>query len=159
MHELYEIKEKLMKELEEYGSQEMSAGSLEVIDKLAHAIKNICKIIEAYEEEEGYSEEGGRGGNYRYSYEGGRERERRYSYEGGQGGGGRGGGGSYARGGGRGRGRNARRDSMGRYSSDGYSRAEDDMDSMIMELREMMGDLPQEKQKEVQRFIQKIEQM
>ncbi len=159
MHELYELKEKLMKELEEYGSQEMSAGSLEVIDKLAHAVKNICKIIEAYEEE-GYSEEGGRGGNYRYSYEGGGgNRERRYSYEGGQGGGGRGG--SYARGGGggRGRGRNARRDSMGRYSSDGYSRAEDDMDSMIMELREMMGDLPQEKQKEVQRFIQKIEQM
>lgn len=150
MHELYEIKEKLMKELEEYGSQEMSAGSLEVIDKLAHAIKNICKIIEAYEEEEGYSEEGGGTGSYRYSYEGGGG-NRRYSYEGGRGG-------SYARGG-RGRGRNARRDSMGRYSSDGYSRAEDDMDSMIMELREMMGDLPQDKQKEVQRFIQKIEQM
>lgn len=149
MHELYEIKEKLMKELEQYGSEEMSAGSLEVIDKLAHAIKNICKIIEAYEEEEGYSEEGGGGGSYRYSYEGGGG-NRRYSYEGGRGG-------SYARG--RGRGRNARRDSMGRYSSDGYSRAEDDMDSMIMELREMMGDLPQDKQKEVQRFIQKIEQM
>lgn len=154
MHELYEIKEKLMKELEQYGSEEMSAGSLEVIDKLAHAIKNICKIIEAYEEEEGYSEEGGGGGSYRYSYEGGGG-NRRYSYEGGRGG--QGGGGSYARG--RGRGRNARRDSMGRYSSDGYSRAEDDMDSMIMELREMMGDLPQDKQKEVQRFIQKIEQM
>lgn len=152
MHELYEIKEKLIKELEEYGSQEMSAGSLEVIDKLAHAVKNICKIIEAYEEEEGYSEEGGGGGSYRYSYEGGGG-NRRYSYEGGRGGQG----GSYARG--RGRGRNARRDSMGRYSSDGYSRAEDDMDSMIMELREMMGDLPQEKRQEVQRFIQKIEQM
>lgn len=146
MHELYEIKEKLMKELEEYASQDMSAGSLEVIDKLAHAIKNICKIIEAYEEEEGYSEDG-RGGSYRYSYEGDGSGNRRYSYDGGRGG-------SYARGGGRGRGRNARRDSMGRYS-----RAEDDMDSMIMELREMMGDLPQEKQKEVQRFIQKIEQM
>lgn len=148
MHELYELKEKLIKELEEYGSQEMSAGSLEVIDKLAHAIKNICKIIEAYEEE-GYSEEGGYAGR---SYRG--------SYEGGGGRGGRGGGqssnrGSYARG----RGRNARRDSRGRYSSEGYSQAEDDMDSMIMELREMMDDLPPEKQKEVQKFIQKIEQM
>lgn len=149
MHELYEIKEKLMKELEEYASQDMSAGSLEVIDKLAHAIKNICKIIEAYEEEEGYSEDG-RGGSYRYSYEGGGSGNRRYSYEGGRGG-------SYARG--RGRGRNARRDSMGRYSSDGYSRAEDDMDSMIMELREMMGELPPEKKTEVERFIKKIEQM
>lgn len=152
MHELYELKEKLMKELEEYGSQEMSAGSLEVIDKLSHAIKNICKIIEAAEEE-GYSEEGGR---YRNSYEGGGG-GRYYSYEGGQGGGGS----SYARrGGGRGRGRNARRDSMGRYSSEmGYSRAEDDMDSMIEELRGMMQELPQEKQREVQKFIQKIEQM
>lgn len=146
MHELYEIKEKLMKELEEYASQDMSAGSLEVIDKLAHAIKNICKIIEAYEEEEGYSEDG-RGGSYRYSYEGDGSGNRRYSYEGGRGG-------SYARGGGRGRGRNARRDSMGRYS-----RAEDDMDSMIMELREMMGELPPEKKTEVERFIKKIEQM
>ena len=45
MHELYELKEKLLKELNEYSSQEMSAGSLEVIDKLSHAIKNICKII------------------------------------------------------------------------------------------------------------------
>lgn len=157
MHELYELKEKLMKELEEYGSQDMSAGSLEVVDKLAHAIKNICKIIEAYEEEEGYSEDG-RGGSYRYSYEGGGSGNRRYSYEGGRGGQG-GGNGSYARGGGRGRGRNARRDSMGRYSSDGYSRAEDDMDSMIMELREMMGELPPEKKMEVERFIKKIEQM
>ena len=66
MHELYELKEKLMDELKEYGSQEMSAGSLEVIDKLAHAIKNICKIIDGYEED-GYSQEGGmyrRGSSY-----------------------------------------------------------------------------------------------
>lgn len=155
MNELYEIKEKLMDELKEYGQQEMTAGSLEVIDKLSHAIKNICKIIEAYEEEEGYSGEG-RGGSYR---------------EGGQGGGQGGGsgrsyrGGSYARGnrgggGGGGRGRNARRDSMGRYSREGgYFRAEEDMDSMIMDLREMAQELPADKRQEVTRFIQKIEQM
>lgn len=137
----------------------MSAGSLEVIDKLSHAIKNICKIIETYEEEEGYSSENSRGRNY--SEEGGGSRtSRNNSYRGGSydssyeeegGGSGRSNrGGSYARG----RGRYAKRDSMGRYA-----RAEDDMDDMVTELRGMMGDLPPEKQKEVQKFIQKIEQM
>ena len=123
MHELYELKEKLLEELKEYDGQEMSAGSLEVIDKLAHAIKNICKIIESSE----YSGEGS-GRSYRGSYDRGTSnRSYRRSYK---------------------------RDSMGRYT-----RAEDDMDDMVSELRDMMGDLPQEKQKEVQRFIQRIEQM
>ena len=64
------------------------------------------------------------------------------------------GGGSYARG----RGRNARRDSMGRYSREGgYSQAADDM---IQDLRELMEDAPDERtQQEFQRFIQKMEQM
>lgn len=139
MHELYELKEKLMKELNGYASQEMSAGSLEVIDKLSHAIKNICKIIEAAEEEE-YS---GRGNysreNRNYSRTG------RYAYEGGQGG-------SYARG------RNARRDSMGRYSREGgYSRT-GEMDELVEDIRGMMQDLPQGLQQDAQRFIQKLEQ-
>ena len=70
----------------------------------------------------------------------------RYSNEGGQGGG------SYARG------RNARRDSMGRYSSEGgYSRA-DGMDSLVEEIRSMMGDLPQNVQQDAQRLVQKLEQ-
>ena len=52
MHDIYELKEMLMNELEEYGSKgELSAGSLDIIDKLAHTIKNLCKIIEADEEE------------------------------------------------------------------------------------------------------------
>lgn len=59
MHELYELKEKLCRELKEFGEKEMTAGSLDVIDKLSHAIKNLNKIIEKYEEE-GYSED-----NYR----------------------------------------------------------------------------------------------
>lgn len=152
MHKIYELKDMLCEELEEYGSKDkLDVGGLEIVDKLAHAIKNIDKIIETYEEE-GYSNEnrdGGMSNMYPYYYgdEGGRSYRDR--------------GGSYARG----RGRNARRDSIGRYSSEGrsnnrgYSRAEDDMQDMITELREMMPDLPQEKQREVQRFIQKIEQM
>ncbi len=45
MKELYELKEKLCDELKEYGKKDMTAGSLDVIDKLAHSIKNIDKII------------------------------------------------------------------------------------------------------------------
>lgn len=151
MDELYELKEMLCKELKEYGTKgKLDVGGLDIVDKLSHSIKNIDKIIEKYEEE-GYSEEGGsyaynRGGSYRGgSYDG----RRGGSYEGGRGG-------SYARG----RGRNARRDSMGRYSrEDGYSSAEDDMDDLVMELKEMAHELPPEKKTEVQRFIKKIEMM
>ena len=142
MHELYELKEKLMKELEEYGKKDLSAGTLQAVDTLSHAIKNICKIIESAEEE-GYSERGNysRDGYSRnYSRTGGR-----YAYEGGQGG-------SYARG------RNSRRDSMGRYSREGgYSRT-DSMDSLVEEIRSMMQDLPQNLQQDAQRFVQKLEQ-
>jgi hypothetical protein len=153
MHELYELKEKLCKELEEYGGKEdLTAGSLEVIDKLAHAVKNIGKVIEMYEEDEysnsdgpyrdgmtgnmgggSYARDGrrnGRGGTYRGRYEGG-----------------------YARG----RGRNAKRDSMGRYSSEGYSRA-DGMDEMVDSIRSMMNELPPDVQRDAQRFVDKLEQ-
>ena len=47
MEELYKLKEMLCKELEEYGSKgEMSTGSLEVVDKLAHTIKNLDNVTE-----------------------------------------------------------------------------------------------------------------
>jgi len=144
MHELYELKEKLMKELAEYSKDELSTGSLEVIDKLAHAIKNICKICE---DMEGSSYEGG--SNYgRRSYEGSRRsydmsREgsnRSYddSYDGES---------SYRRG----RGRYARRDSMGRYAAEGPE--------LVSELRELMQDAPEQSKQDFQRLIQKIETM
>ena len=151
MHELYELKEMLMDELKEYGKKgEMTSGSLEVVDKLSHAIKNLCKIIESYEEEEAYSMAQGGG-----SYAGG-------SYA--RGGRSRASGGSYARGRSRasdgsyrmsGRGSYAqRRDSMGRYSRAGQ------MDEMVEELHEIMEDAPDEKTRmEFQKFISKIEGM
>lgn len=149
MHELYELKEMLCEELKEYGKKgEMSAGSLEIVDKLAHAIKNLDKIIETYEEEE-YSGRGSyEGGSMRGSYEDGRRGSYRGSYEDGR---------SYERGSyARGRGRNARRDSRGRYSSEGYSRNED----MAMQIREMMEDAPDERtRQEFQRFLGKLENM
>lgn len=162
MHELMKLKEMLCKELEEYGSKgELTGGTLEVVDKLAHAVKNLDKIIEAYEEEE-YSQRGGQGGGNRYSYEGGYSRmNRRNSYEGGQGGNYSRENRNYSREGGsyaRGRGRNASRDSMGRYSSDGgYSRA-DGMEEMVDSIRSMMQELPQDVQQDAQRFVQKLEQ-
>ena len=55
MHALYELKDILMSELEEYGKKgELSAGSLDIVDKLCHAIKNLDKIIWCCEED-GYS--------------------------------------------------------------------------------------------------------
>lgn len=146
MRELYELKEMLCEELKEYGSKEkLDVGGLEIVDKLAHAIKNIDKIIEAYEEEE-YSENGG-------SYARG---NRTYSRAGN-------GGTSYARGGGRsyarGRGSSARRDSMGRYSREGgYSRG--GPDEMAEQLQEMMQEAPNEQiRMELERVIAKLEQM
>lgn len=164
MHELYELKEKLCEELEKYGQQDLTAGSLEVIDKLAHAIKNLHKIIEAAEEEE-YSMEGG-------SYESGGSNA--YARGGNQGGGNRGGQGGgrsnrsyrgYAREGGsyayaRGRGRNARRDSMGRYARNEGEYSMADSEEMVQNLRELMEEAPDEMTKrEFQKFIQKIEMM
>ncbi len=141
MHKIYELKDKLCEELEEYGGKKLDAGSLEVIDKLAHTIKNLDKIIEKYEDED-YSSAYNDG----MSYEGG-------SYERGGQGGNRGGNrysSRYAMA--RGRGRNARRDSMGRYSSDSRM--------MVEELRDLMNDAPDERTKmEFKRFIEKMEQM
>lgn len=135
MHEIYELKEKLMKELEEYGRKgEMSTGSLEVVDKLAHSIKNLCKIIELAEEEEEYSMAGGSRGGGGRSYRDGR------SYEGGN---------SYARGG-------RRRDSRGRYSSAGYSYGNEDM---IEQLEGLMMDAPENIKSDIKRLISKVEGM
>lgn len=81
MHELYNLKDMLIKELEEYGSKgELSGGSLEVVDKLTHTIKNLDKIIECNEDDysRGYDMRHGsyaRRSNGRYS--------RRYSRDGG----------------------------------------------------------------------------
>ena len=52
MKELYELRDRLCDELKTYGKKDMSAGSLDVVDKLTHAIKNLDKIIDA---DEGYS--------------------------------------------------------------------------------------------------------
>lgn len=58
MHELYNLKEMLVEELARYGEQkDLSISTLEIIDKLAHATKNVEKIIECYDEQS-YSNRG-----------------------------------------------------------------------------------------------------
>ena len=141
MQELYELKDKLMKELQNISKRDVSTNSLDFVDKLTHTLKNLDKVIESCDEE-GYSSDGSyrmsRRSYNRYSNDGSYDDG---SYEG-----------SYARG----RGRGARRDSMGRYSSDGYSGHGD----MVEQLREMMQDAPDERTRmELQKFVQKMEQM
>lgn len=41
-----ELKEKLMSELIDYGHCDLTSGTLEVIDKLAHALKNVMRVEE-----------------------------------------------------------------------------------------------------------------
>lgn len=118
MHKLHELKEKLMRELEDYSENgKFSKEDVEAIKYITSAVDHLCNIMDEADGE--YSERGS------------------YAYE--QGGGNRGGGYSrnyaYARG----RGGNARRDSMGRYSREG-SREE-----MVMQLRDMMQNAPDER--------------
>lgn len=160
MHELYELKEKLMKELTEFSENgKFSKENIETIKYLTSSIDHLCNIMMDMEEE--YSMEGGQS-----SYRRGQSSYARGGQGGGQSsyarGGNRGGGqSSYERGGqssyARGRGRNARRDSMGRYASEGgYSMN----DEMVAELYEIMEDAPDEKtRKEFEKFIKKVEMM
>ena len=147
MHNLYKLKEMLCEELEKYGSKELQSGTLEIVDKLAHAIKNIDKIIEADEMEGGsyysggsyrsyYSRNSYDDGSYRGSYDGGGSYDDGGSYRG------------YSRA--RGRGRYARRDSMGRYSRAG---------DLAEQLRALMADAPDDKiRQEMQALAGRIEQ-
>ena len=142
MKHLEELKESIKRELEKFAKQgDVSVGTLEKIHKLSDTYKNLCKI-EALESDEGYSEaRGGRGGYYMHgsSY----DDDMMYSER-------------------RGRGKNAKRDSMGRYSSDsgydgGYSR-HDAKDWMMSQLGEMMEDAdPKEREalKECMRAIER----
>ena len=79
MNKLYELKDRLVDELKKYADKDVTSGNLEVVDTLAHATKNVCKIIECCEEDN-YSRmnrsKRGRYSNGRYS------NEDRYSYHG-----------------------------------------------------------------------------
>lgn len=132
MHKIYEYLCDELKDLEKKAEsgQQLSMAELEYLNKLTETKKNLLKI-EMLEEDSEYSNAmGGRGGN-RGGNRGGGRNNASYAYSMDDGMDMRGG--SYARG----RGRNARRDAMGRYSSEGYSRAEDDFRADLEELMAM----------------------
>lgn len=120
MHKLMEFICDEMEELERKAEKDgkLTMQEVQYLDTLAHTKKNLLKADEMWEDSE-YSMAGDR--SYRSYARDGRNM-------------------SYARG----RGRNARRDSMGRYSRDGYSMAEDDFK---MELQDLMHDAPNEQVK------------
>ena len=125
MHKLIEYICDELEELERKADKDgkLSMAEVQYMDTLAHAKKNLLKSDEMWEDSE-YSGADGRS----------------YARDG------RGGDRSYARG----RGRNARRDSMGRYSREGgYSMADD----FRMDLEDLMKDAPNE---QVRQKLQRI---
>lgn len=128
---MYRLKEMLCDELDQYAKKgELTAGSLDIVDKLSHALKSITTIMAMEDADGEYS------GTYRMYPRYMRDRD------------GMGGqterGSSYAR----------KRDSRGRYSRD-YSGA---MDEMVDQLREMMDSAPdQSTRQDIQRLIKKFE--
>lgn len=139
MHKLIDFVCDELEDIEQKASKgELSISDVQYADTLAHLKKNLLKSEEMMEDfDEGYSSEmrpmNGtmRGGSYRYD-----------------------GGMSYARG----RGSRAKRDSMGRYSSErGYSR---DAADMTAELQEMMDDPKYAPVKnDIERLMRKVETM
>ena len=155
MKHLEELKEVVKRELEKFGKQgDISVSNLEKIHKLSDLYKNLCKIEMLEEESEmgGHSEARGRmGGGYMRgsSY----DDDMMYSER-------------------RGRGRNAKRDSMGRYSSEGgsyeggssyerggqggYSRDEA-TDWMMRELGSMMEDASPKEREALKKCMRELE--
>lgn len=145
MEKLYDLKDKLCEELEEYArKQDMGAGDLEVIHKLTDTIKNIDKIC-MLEEEGGYSEavdgdDYGRGSSY--ANRGKHYVRGHYSRDGGNGGGQ----GGYS----------LRRGGVSRGGRGGYSR--DDGRSEMMEHLEMAMDVADEQDREnIKRWMRQLE--
>lgn len=138
MDTFYDIKDMLHEELKEIVKKgELSAGSLETIDKLLNSMKNACKLI-MYEE---YSGDG-------YSYADADADMGNYSNA-------------------RGRGSNARRDSRGRYSNArgrgysrrGYSYDDGEKQEKIDLLQDMMQEVSSEEERRaLQKIIRRMEQ-
>ena len=155
MEYVEKIKKMLCKELDEYAMKQKLTGSdLDMIWKLTDTVKNLDKISMLEESEDGYSEARGRG---RSSYMGGSsyDDDMMYSER-------------------RGRGRNAKRASMGRYSSEdgmsyghyseedsyrggrGYSR-DDAKDHLMNRLGEMMTSADEEQRQILKDAMRKLE--
>ena len=81
MNDLYKVKNMLVEELKEFGRKgDLSKASLDAINKLSHAAKNVCKVIDYCEQDE-YDYSNAMNRNYRdVSYrDGGNSYRRSYS--------------------------------------------------------------------------------
>lgn len=126
MHKLEKLKENIMSELEGFADAKLTKEGAETVKYLASAYDHLNNICD--HEEDGYS------GNMR-SYGMGRYYNRGRSYAGRRG---------------------ANRDSMGRYSREGYSMAES---GMIDDLRDMMEEAPAAAKQKFQKLINDLESM
>ena len=142
MQEMNDLFNKLCDELCDYGEKDLTQDTLKTIDTLAHAAKNILKVMEGCED----------GGSYAYYDEDPRTTAMEGSMRG-----------NSMRGSYR---MSGKRDSMGRYSREGmsregmshgggYSRGNNVTDG----LRELMYAAPAEMQGEIQRLIKKLDNM
>lgn len=141
MHELdtlYDVCETLNRELEESNEKirkaggKLSAGDLEVVDKLTHAIKSVKTTIAMIEND----------GDYSRDYDGMGNSMNRRSMDNRT---------MRGRSNARGRTGNVRRDSMGRYSR---AEAEDAMMDALEDYMETVND--PNKKREVERFMEKM---
>ena len=148
MKHLEKLREALCEELDKFAkSGDITVNSLEKIHKLTDTIKNIDKIM-MLEESEGYSEARGRTYMRGSSY----DDDMMYSER-------------------RGRGRYAKRDSMGRYSSDGDSYDGDDYserrgrgysrdeatDHLMRQLGNMMEDADPKQRETLKKWMRELE--
>lgn len=155
MHKLIEYVCEELESLEKKAAKgSMSAAEIEYADKLASLKKNLLKGDMLYDEMEMGDYSGAMGGMNTPMMGGSYARGGNTNRGGSNRGGGSYDGMSYARG----RGRNARRDSMGRYSSErGYSR---DGEEMADQLRDLMEDAPDESvRRDIEKLLRKVEQM
>ena len=143
MHKMMMLRENLMDELEKFADKPLNDQSLEIVDKLAHAIKCIDTVVAMEQQESrGYS-----GRSYR---DGGGMSGRRYRDDYSEDGmSGR----RYRDGGMSGR---RRRDSLGRYA-DGYSNDEA-KDRLMSEMEGMMNNVSPEAQHAIQKALNALGQ-
>lgn len=144
MHKMMMLRDNLVDELEKFADKPLNEQSLDLVDKLAHAIKCI-DTVSAMEraENDGYSGRMYRDGmsrrTYRDDYSGDGVSGRRYFYTQRDGMSGM-----------------RRRDSLGRYA-DGYSHDEA-KDRLMNEMQNMMGDVSPEAQHAIQKALNALGQ-
>ena len=133
---LYELKEMLCRELEEYLAKgELSAGDLEPIYKITKSVKNLCEILMMEEGGRGYSRDGyGRNNDYSRDGEWSANMRGNYGREN-----------SYAR--------------TGQHYVRGHYSRDDGRQRMIEQVRRMMDEADGEDRENIRRCLETLKNM